>query len=85
MNKRFYFTFGSDPRYDYGRDDYVIVEAENENQAVCIFQAVHPNRPGSSSVNCASWYSEEAFNQFRDQYYPNRTPKEHISLHIRRY
>ena len=77
---RFYFTFGSDPAFPFGRDDYVIVEAESANQAVGIFQAVHPNRFGSPCVNCAAWYSEEAFNKFRDKYYQGIKPKEYISL-----
>lgn len=83
-NRRFYFTFGSDPAYPFGRDDYVVVEAENENQAVGIFQALHPNRPGSSCVNCAAWYQEEAFDQFRDRYYKGIKPKEYISLLVMR-
>ena len=50
--KRFYFTFGTDPDYPYGRNDYVLVEAQNLNQAIDIFTMIHPKRPGSDCVNC---------------------------------
>ena len=74
-----YFTFGSDPRYPYGRNDYVEVEAENMWQACELFKSVHPNRPGSGCLNCAFYYPEEEFNKFRQRYY-DREPIETITV-----
>ena len=80
---KFYFTFGSDPEYPYGRNDYVEVEAKGLNEACCLFNLVHPPREGSDLLNCAFFYSEESFNKFREEYYPNRQPIETISLNVK--
>ena len=74
--QNYYFTFGVNPAYPYGIDDYVEVQAESLLEAVNIFRQHHPNRPGSSLVNCADYYTEDAFNAFRDTYYPGRSPIE---------
>ena len=79
---RLYFTFGSDPAFPYGRDDYVVVEAYTIEQAIALFQMIHPNRPGSHCVNCAAWYFEDRFNEFRDKYYPGVAPAEIIALSV---
>ena len=76
----YYFTFGSDERFPYGRDDFVMVEANNIHEACAIFRAVHPNRPGSDCLNCASIYTYDEFNKFRDICYPHREPIEMISI-----
>lgn len=81
MNK-FYFTFGSDPAYPYGINDYVIVEANGVNEACLLFNLVHPPRKGSDLVNCAFFYSEEQFNKNCAQYYPGVQPKEIIRLQV---
>lgn len=73
-----YFTFGSDERYPYGRNDFVEVEAGSMGEACELFRAVHPNRPGSQCLNCAFYYSEDEFNSFRDRFYPGREPVEII-------
>ena len=79
---RFYFTFGSDPEFPYGRKDIVVVTAKDENMACDLFQAVHPNRPGSSCINCASIYAEDEFNEFRDKYYKGIEPVETIEVTV---
>ena len=73
-----YFTFGSDPLYPYGQRDYVEVQAENIDQACELFQATHPNRPGSKYINCAFIYHEEEFRTIRDRFYGGRPPVEVI-------
>lgn len=77
MNK-YYFTFGSDERFPYGRDDFVVVFAPTAHIAGRKFQKRHPNRPGSPFLNCADVYTEENFNVFRDKYYRGVAPKEVI-------
>ena len=66
----YYFTFGSDERFPFGRNDYVMVQAQDGNRACDLFRERHPNRPGSNCINCAFIYSEEKFNAFRDRFYP---------------
>ena len=78
--RRYYFTFGSDPLYPFGRNDYVVVDAESADQAGRLFQAVHPNRPYSNCLNCAFIYTEPEFNGFRDHYYHHVNPIETITL-----
>ena len=68
--EKYFFTFGSDPRYPFGRNDYVMVEAENAGRACELFRERHPNRPGSNCINCAFIYSEREFAKFRTRLYP---------------
>lgn len=75
---KYYFTFGTDCRYPYGINDYVLVLAKNEAEAVHKFQQKYPNRPESNLVNCAFWYDEEERNMYTKQYYEGREPAEVI-------
>ena len=79
--KNYYFTFGSDENYPYGRDDYVMVEAGDFTEAVNLFRAVHPDRD-NGCVNCAFWYSEEEWNGDggTSRYYKGIEPVETISV-----
>lgn len=72
----FYFTFGRNPEYPFGFDDYVKVTAPDLGEAVWTFQQHHPNRPGSNLVNCAFWYTEAEFEKMRDKYYHGKEPAE---------
>lgn len=78
--QNFYFTFGSDGRFPYGRDDYVLVQAENLPMACSAFKVVHPNRTGSNCLNCADFYTESSFQRMRETYYAGRDPAEIITL-----
>lgn len=78
--QKFYFTFGSDPQFPYGRDDYVMVKAESGLQACNLFRAVHPNRKGSNFLNCSEVYTEEQFEPIWIKYYPGRPPIESITV-----
>ncbi|MBQ1384066.1 MAG: hypothetical protein IIY74_01595 [Firmicutes bacterium] len=48
------------------------------SEALEKYKACHPNRPGSSAINCAFCYPEEEFSRFRDQYYKGAEPAEII-------
>ena len=74
----FYFTFGTDPQYPYGQDDYVVVRAENLSNAVQKFRQKYPNRPRSSAVNCAFWYTQKQWDNGTSQYYAGREPADTI-------
>ena len=59
--KRFYYTFGTDPRYPY-KGGYVVIEAKDEDQADKVFRAYYPDRnPDLPCLNCAFVYPEEEF------------------------
>jgi len=66
-----YFTFGSDPLYPFGRDDYVVAQGESLKECVHKFMKKYPNpRPGCSHlVNCAFFYKEEEWKTFYTHYY----------------
>ena len=57
MNK-FYFTFGCDKNFPF-KNSYIIIEAEDIEQAARIFKALFPNPNGNDIINCSDYYSEE--------------------------
>lgn len=79
--KNYYFTFGSDPAYPYGINDYVLITAPNIYEAQEVFKSVHPNRPGSDCLNYAFNYSEAEWtaNDMCNTYYDGKNPVEIIS------
>ena len=81
--KKTYFTFGTDPAFPFGINDYVIVEAPSISKACDLFNMIHPPRH-DNVVNCAFFYSEERFNEFRDKYYKDVLPAETITLCVNR-
>ena len=58
--KKYYFTFGIEGQPFEG--GWVIVEAQNIEQAIAVFRAVFPDE-SEGIVNCADYYSEERFKQ----------------------
>lgn len=73
MNKYFY-TFGSDPQFPYGLEDFVEVHAETRNEADQKFQQAFPNYCGSSCLNCAWVYSEKSWLPNWRAYYHEKPP-----------
>ena len=59
--KKWYFTFGSDPKFPYP-NSYVVVVAETEKKAVEKFKSRFPDRT-PNTVNCAFWYSESEWQE----------------------
>lgn len=80
--KPFYALFGSDPLYPFKSTDYVLIEAQDKDQAYRLFQVFHPNRPGSKLANCAAIYSAEQFAPIQDKYYKGLAPVEIISARV---
>lgn len=76
----YYFTFGSDPEYPYGRDEFVEVSAPNGELAGDLFRAFHPNRPGSEFINCAMIYNYDQWQKVYEEYYKGKQPVERISV-----
>lgn len=74
----YYFTFGSDSRFPFERGEYVLVKANDSNEACQKFKTKYPNRPGSMLINCAGIYTEKQFDKFRDLYYAGVEPADTI-------
>lgn len=69
-----YFTFGSDPKYPYGREDYVIVLGKDRSDCIRTYQAKYPNRTGSDCFNAADCYTEQEWAEIGAMYYEDKEP-----------
>lgn len=58
MNNRYYFTYGTDGQPFVG--GWTEVEAPDTRTACALFRVYHPNKT-DGLLNCASFYSEDAF------------------------
>jgi len=58
--KKYYFTFGADEKFPY-RGGWVEVYAKSLKHAKMFFQENYPNRKNYDCLNCADYYTEEAF------------------------
>lgn len=61
-DEKFYFTYGTDSAYPF-RGGWTLIIAPDAETAVQIFKAFHPNRDGSSCINCADCYRGERFDR----------------------
>jgi len=82
--RSFYYTFGSDPEFPFGRDDYVEVRATDHLQADLLFSQVHPKRQGSGLINCSFVYTQDEWASTGPKYYGDRPPAEIIELTVRK-
>lgn len=76
--ERRYFTFGTDPQFDYGIQDYVLVIGKDLHDCIQAFKERHPNRPGSDALNCADYYSPQEWERGTKSYYRGKEPAEII-------
>ena len=76
----FYFTFGTDPDFPFGPDDYVLIQCSDIGDAVRLFKALHPNRPKTNCLNCAFFYNEAQWQTGTKKYYEGRDPAETITV-----
>lgn len=58
--QRFYFTFGSDPKFPYP-NGWVEVIAPNRGTACELFAKKFPNPDGENILLCSDYYTEEQF------------------------
>ena len=73
--QNFYFTFGSNELFPY-QNGYLIVIAENLNEAILAFRKKHKDR-SSGYVNCSFFYSEDEWEKIK-VHYGGQAPKEII-------
>lgn len=72
--KRYFYTFGTDPQFPYGIEEFVEVHADTANQANPKFKIAFPCRPGSTLLNCAFVYNEDEWKQIWEQDYNGKKP-----------
>lgn len=75
---KFYFTFGTDPKFPYGIEDYVVVYGTDLGDAIHKFQKKYPNPSRSSAINCTFWYDEDQWKGCCEPYYENKLPSDVI-------
>ena len=68
---KIYFTFGSDPRYPFGINDYVVAHGIDVSDCLRKFREKYPNpRPDHERIlNCAFFYTETKFKKECAKYY----------------
>ena len=62
--ENYYFTYGSGDDMPF-KGGWAVIQAPNINAAAAIFKAYHPNPDDSEILNCADYYTEEAFMRTR--------------------
>ena len=71
---KFYFTFGCDERFPFGLHEFVEIEANDQEEARSVFNAVWPPREGSSFLNCSMVYDEAQWKSISEKYYKGVEP-----------
>jgi hypothetical protein len=80
--KNYYFTFGTDEQFPYP-SRYMVVQAENHNQAIQLFRVRHPDRPGHEGIyNASDSYDETYWLESVSKYYVDQPPAETIRIDI---
>lgn len=72
--KPHFFTFGSDPRFPFNRNQYVLVLGKDRKDCAEAFRNRYPNRPGSDCINCADYYAKEEWDERISKYYKGFAP-----------
>ena len=74
----FYYTFGTDPLFPHGIDEFVKVNAKDYAESIQKFKERYPNREGSSVINCAWIYTEKEWAKIYPEYYAGKAPADFI-------
>ncbi len=69
-----FYTFGTDPKFPFGIEEYVEVHADNANQANQKFKSHFLCREGSTLLNCAFVYAEDLWDPIYTEYYSGKRP-----------
>lgn len=73
--EKLYFTFGSSPKFPYGRDDYLVIYGTSKKDCTDTFTKYYPKRPGSDCINCSDYYTQEKWNEEQPSLYGNEPVK----------
>ena len=72
--RSYFYTFGTDPHFPFGINDYVEVHADDANEADQKFKSRFPCRRGSTLLNCAFIYNEENWEKVYREHYAGKKP-----------
>lgn len=73
--KAMYFTFGTDEKFPYGIQDYVMVIGIDNHDCFCAFKQKFPHPDTPSQLNCADYYDPKQWEGIAPQYYDGVLPK----------
>lgn len=74
-----YFTFGTASHFPYGRDEYVVIEALDQQKAIKEFMTRFPDED-PNIINCAFYYTEKEWidGEIGEKYYKDVSPVKYI-------
>lgn len=72
--ERLYFTFGTDPQFKHGIEDYVLVIGADLRDCIESFREQYPNRPNSNALNCADYYKAKEWEESVKKHYKGKDP-----------
>lgn len=67
--KNYYFTFGDSPTYPFKADQYVLVKARDDGQAIRTFKTFFPHNDDIFTINCAGYYTQKEWDIHVSSYY----------------
>lgn len=77
---KMYYTFGTDTRFPFGEDKYIVVEAPTPELCHALFRSKHPDRC-EGTLNCADYYPEHEFEEnIRDKWFKDVDPSEYLVI-----
>ncbi len=75
---KMYYTFGDAKQFPYGREDYVLVEADTPKQCHALFRVAFPD-VYEDTLNCADYYPEAEWEEIsRNWGYAKKEPAVHL-------
>lgn len=74
--EKLYFTFGTDPQFKHGIEDYVLVIGADVKDCIKAFREKYPNRPDSDALNCADYYRTKDWEETVKECYKGKDPVE---------
>lgn len=69
-----FYTFGTDPEFPFGIEEFVEVHADTPSRANKKFMARFPCREGSTLINCAWVYPEAEWEKVYNEHYSGKRP-----------
>lgn len=76
--ERLYFTFGSDPKFPFGREDYIVILGSGRKDCLDEFRRLYPPRDSYNLLNCADYYTQKSWDARTGRYYKGVEPKKVI-------
>lgn len=75
--ERMYFTFGSDPKFPYGRNEYLVIIGQDRRDCINKFKERYPSA-ADGTICCSDFYNEQLWNDEVAKSYEGIQPSEII-------